>query len=713
MWEPINLLNKVPKKIGDYMPDPKDYLIADEVIKARQKVPSQYIAIFTDKVNQYDIDVEGFMPNEDFQALPYFKSMTKGLPHYFCRVSGTEKTRYLPLGGDLLTGQWSYCPRHTIVHQSENEIRSFHLSDFQERLELGAFKNTIKRLKEKINDYNYDQWITICFGILNTATENLYPDPHKYVREFSEGGILYDQKAVDTIARLKYRFNGVNYGSLLRELDPSSPSKTPTKRKTKATTKPKKEVETENSPDAADEMLCQTDTDVGMALFEKYRSRVIKNNGILHAYYQHTWRENIDMVFQQWISTCDFNVPCGSKQKALPAKSQTHKWSHYIKQLTCICIEKLDSVDLLNKTKDILPFQNGFYNFQTGEFKEYNANDIVHFTYNVNRMFPSNVDAETQREIEYVITDIFNNDADLMDEFFSFEARALSNHVEDKVGRCIIGERNCAKGFIMLLDMLAFVGVVGNVISGDLVSKKNSMESAERRNGFLKTFCENLLCISEEVDHKVPLDGTMWKSIASGGDKVKYRTAFGQLSENRIRALYTITCNKPPTFTTADASENMILCNMPCKYMEVVPEDECDRGFVVKQADPNVKIKFIQEKYIDAYTLFVLRFYKATKPKYTIMTEMNLENTEIRDDYVDPKDGLAVCVDKLFNITKSPSDELKCSEVHKLVTSQFLHASPQKIKVYLGNRGVVVKKNVVNYYKGITLKEEATNQFDD
>ncbi|KAH9253733.1 hypothetical protein BASA81_008351 [Batrachochytrium salamandrivorans] len=149
--------------------------------------------------------------------------------------------------------------------------------------------------------------------------------------------------------------------------------------------------------------------------------------------------------------------------------------------------------------------------------------------------------------------------------------------------------------------------------------------------------------------------------------------------------------------------------------MEVVPDDGRDRGFVIKKADPSIKDKIAQEKYIDAFTMFVLGFYKATKPNYTIMTEMNTENTEIGDDYVDTKDGLAVCVDKILKITKSPTDRLKCSEVHKMITNEFRDATPQKIKVFLGNRGIgVVKSAGINHYKGIALKEgdEKPNLFD-
>lgn len=68
---------------------------------------------------------------------------------------------------------------------------------------------------------------------------------------------------------------------------------------------------------------------------------------------------------------------------------------------------------------------------------------------------------------------------------------------------------------------------------------------------------------------------------------------------------------------------------------------------MAKQAGSDIKTKFIQEKYIDAYTLLVLQFYKPMKLEYSNMAERNLEHTEIGDDYVDSEDGLAVCVDKI------------------------------------------------------------------
>ncbi|KAH9256652.1 hypothetical protein BASA81_005156 [Batrachochytrium salamandrivorans] len=88
------------------------------------------------------------------------------------------------------------------------------------------------------------------------------------------------------------------------------------------------------------------------------------------------------------------------------------------------------------------------------------------------------------------------------------------------------------------------------------------------------------------------------------------------------------------------------------------------------------------------------------------MTEMSLEDSEIGDGYVDPKDGLATCIDKLYEITKFPADRIKCSEVHKAITTLFKDASPQKIKVFMGNRDVGILKSGVNYYTGLRLKED-------
>lgn len=221
LWEPIGLQKKIPTMIGNYKPDPNDYKLALEIIKERQQTPSEYIAIFTDKIAQYDIDIPDYKEPK-LEHLPYFKSISKGLPHYFLKIKDKSLSRHNPKGGDLLTGQWSYCLRKNIVYNSENEIKEFSVSDFEERISINKFNSVIKKLKERVDEFDYDTWLRICFGIFNTATENLYKEPKNYVTKFCCDGKQYDEKAKNTIENLVYQQNGVKFGTIYDIANPET-----------------------------------------------------------------------------------------------------------------------------------------------------------------------------------------------------------------------------------------------------------------------------------------------------------------------------------------------------------------------------------------------------------------------------------------------------------------------------------------------------------
>lgn len=461
-------------------------------------------------------------------------------------------------------------------------------------------------------------------------------------------------------------------------------------------------------PDAEAEDEDMNDNDVAEALFKQHGHKIIINKGVPYAYYKYTWEQDVKMVFKQWVSVCNYDILKGSGGKKRKfVKSQTQRWNYYIEQLLCMAIDRLEDVDVLDKEKDVLAFSDGVYSFKTKAFEPYNESKTYYFTQKINRNYPTKINEDAKNHVHTVLLDIFNGSEDLMDEVFSFQARALSGHVEDKVGLCMVGLRNSAKGFIMLLLSEAFVGVMGSIDSDELIHKKNSSESVERRNGFLGNFCENKICISEEVRVGSDLDGKMWKTIASGGDKVTYRSAFGLKCNGSIRALYTITCNKVPTFDVADAKENLLICNMPCKFVEKLPEGDktVNRGFSMKKADPSIKDKFQTEEYTNAFTMFVLGFYKGEKPEYLITSEMGKDNSEVVDDNYDEKgDALSLCMKKLYEITKDKKHLIKCSEVHKTVINELSHVSPQMIKVFLLGEGIPVDKTKgSNHYVGLNL----------
>ena len=113
-------------------------------------------------------------------------------------------------------------------------------------------------------------------------------------------------------------------------------------------------------------------------------------------------------------------------------------------------------------------------------------------------------------------------------------------NVDDKLALLLVGERNSAKGFLILLLQNSFAGVYGNVLSGDLMVKK-SFETAERKNGCLAPLCDTPMCFSQEIDSNDIIDGNIWRVAVSGGDIVSYRVAYGHLEVRPIIGSITIT----------------------------------------------------------------------------------------------------------------------------------------------------------------------------
>ncbi len=218
LWEPIAISSKkTPMQIGGFMPKTNDYReIELEEIKKRQQTPSEFIGIFTNKINQYDVDLVGYKPDDKFTDLPYFKSITKKLPHYFIKLEGYTKEQYHVISGDLLCGTWSFCKRDAIVYNASNKIKTFKVDDFIERVNKNKFNSVLEKLKKGIDGYDRETWLKICYGLFNTAYENMFEDPISYPTKFSQDGIKYDEKAIDTINKLKYDQTGVKFGTLCK-----------------------------------------------------------------------------------------------------------------------------------------------------------------------------------------------------------------------------------------------------------------------------------------------------------------------------------------------------------------------------------------------------------------------------------------------------------------------------------------------------------------
>jgi hypothetical protein len=107
--------------------------ITDEELKKRQALLhlSDFIEIDTNVIQQLDIDDPGFDANEFKEIYPYFESITKKLPHFFCYLKNKKnhpKTCYNLNSNpniELLTGRWSLCRKDTKVYNHEYPVSLF------------------------------------------------------------------------------------------------------------------------------------------------------------------------------------------------------------------------------------------------------------------------------------------------------------------------------------------------------------------------------------------------------------------------------------------------------------------------------------------------------------------------------------------------------------------------------------------------------------
>lgn len=449
-----------------------------------------------------------------------------------------------------------------------------------------------------------------------------------------------------------------------------------------------------------------TDDKIAEIIFKEKRKYLINNNGTCYAYYKNEWVENYMDVFESWISESTINIHTDSNKKPKLVKSKTSSWENYKKQLKNIAARNLPLVDVLDKDTGILPFNNGIYNMATKTFTDYKDTDIHYFSYKVLRDYPTK-SSEKFEKVREVVNEIFNGDEEATNEVFSFLCRGLGKHTTDKLALQLLGERDSGKGFLIECFSRAFNGTVGNLMSAELVTK-SSLESAERQYAFLKPVCNNLICFSQEVKDKLKFDGCLWRTLVSGGDEVSYRVAYGKAAKQCIRSLCVFASNNPITFDQVGSSSTLILYSMPCKFYDEnnIPTNAKEIGFAPKIKKPEYKEIFKQVEYIDAFTLFVLEFYKTEKPNYLILYEGSKELNETEEEYEDPN-LLYNTIKEHYNLdfSKKSTQKIKCSEVNedlRDINSTFI---PKKINNILTGIGIErTKYNGIYYYRGLTKK---------
>ena len=453
-----------------------------------------------------------------------------------------------------------------------------------------------------------------------------------------------------------------------------------------------------------------TDDEIADAILKEHKGEVINNRGTLYAYYKHFWNKDVAYVFEIWTSICNLNIVRNPKQKPRKVGSLTQYWEKYKRQMINKVSYYLPIVDYLDKSCGEITFTDGVYNLATKEFTRHEDYGVRYSTLSVRREFPT--DTSKIEEIKSIILDIFNGNEEKMTEFLNFLARSLGKHVTDKLALLLVGERNSGKGVLISLLEQSLAGVCGNLLSGDIISKKGSFESAERKNGCLAPVCNNLICFSQEIDPKGKFDGAIWRTLVSGGDEVSFRLSYSKLEVKNIQASVVFTSNVVISFDQANSSDTLLVCNMPCQYREDIPDDNTYRGYTIKQANPKIKEILKEKNYIDAFTLFLFDYYVPDKPNYQILKEEARLISEI-DDVVDTSENLQMSIKDLYIICPNTQNSVPQTDVHRVLKSISSTYTPAKIAGVLEAMGVKkVKGHKIRKYEGIAVKDGEPEELD-
>ena len=166
---------------------------------------TDWIALDTTTVHQVDVDDTAWWEDSDrkdeyntWHDVPYYKSATKGCPHYFfypmkeyCVKYGNRYyTKEIEYDHDILTGQWAYAHKDQVVSNSDTRISQMFLEPDRDKeklieaplaatpavpvecdITIDPFKRAILDNIDPVKYHNYPDWCKFIWAIKFTFGE--------------------------------------------------------------------------------------------------------------------------------------------------------------------------------------------------------------------------------------------------------------------------------------------------------------------------------------------------------------------------------------------------------------------------------------------------------------------------------------------------------------------------------------------------------------
>ena len=673
LWQPILLSNKIPFKFDNgILPAIDDYknLSKEEIIKRQSNYKkSEYIAIYTNEIQQIDIDDPKAIEKYSFlKEAPYYKSIHKQLPHYFVKIDDFTKTRSDIIGGDILTGQWGYCKRNAKVINSESPLCSFKIENFDIKLiDTKQLNDLVEKLREEITpDTDYKTWSVIIQNIFNISCYHLFDNPNIFCHNFSKDSVKYNKAAITKINNLK--INNYSAKSSLDYLKKMCKNNV-------------KKIE-ENREKIQEILLDFYEINKGL-IFYCGETLWMKDSIFV-------WRNNkstIKEMVLQWLYL--------NHKNKINIDGMGSFVKYIIGMASHFCRDEQFENKFYTSTIGKLCFKNGVLDISTRKFDLWGTPETINVFTKVQNLYNYTIcnPIIKQELMDRVFNPIFNNNQELIKEHLCCISRALYCHT-DKYYSVWVGVRNSGKGVLTKLYTKALNAYVSTFDANNLIKKKGNNNETSKANGWKIPFCECRLVIGNEmtIDSKSCIDGNQLKQIASGGDEITTRVNYGFDTIHKVIGHLILFQNDFPDIHPTDTYQTMLYVDMPCAFQK----EESDLAI---RRDPDTNIKdFIQnEEVYLALVDLLLDNYGA--PNYSLMISQakGIKNEETDSEFIKVK--------SLFNITTNKDDNLTITEIDNILLNNDIKLTNVCRNRYFNKMGKTCKINNKKAYRFIKRKE--------
>jgi hypothetical protein len=175
------------------------------------------------------------------------------------------------------------------------------------------------------------------------------------------------------------------------------------------------------------------------------------------------------------------------------------------------------------------------------------------------------------------------------------------------------GSTGTGKGFITDV-LLKCCGSYFTTFSSASLAEAARTDDAAKRLSFLKRFAHKRGAIANEMRQKVVIDGELFKSIVSGGDRITVRSNNVDETEIRIHAVTMFACNDIARINPCDDAVQDRVHGVASPGVQFVTSDNLVEGDATKKLrDPHALTKFDDPEVQDAFVHVLIKGFQAFK----------------------------------------------------------------------------------------------------